>query len=174
MQELQEPVQAIDWPMIQALYLQGLGPTAIAKKTGVKVNTISVMATRKGWAKSLQKAGEHRKVVEISVQQSQDDSPKLTAQSEAVRAALARDLKRVCDLLETKTPSTIPAALKRQQDMESLVRNAKTVFGWSDSNTQPSVRINVMSNCTLTPPPAIEQSQGKVIDVTPVPPQEQS
>lgn len=174
MPDLQDAPKAIDWENVKSLYFHGVTPTEIAKQTGVRLNTISVMASRKGWPAMLRKAKETSKAVQISVEQPEAESPKLTAQSEAVRAALARDIQRVCELIDAQPAPTLSKALARQQAMEPVVRNSKAVFGWSDSNTSPAVRISVLDSVVVMPvsahspeKPVIECEPAKAIGQEP-------
>lgn len=157
-----EAVVKPDWMLVQALYFQGKTPKQIEGETGVKAQSVSVRATRHGWTRSLAKTRLALKGAE--------DKPKegkLDSASEAVRNALGRDLKRVCDLIDTSPPSSLPKALKRQQAMVPLVQNAKTVFGWSDQGTSPLVRINVLGTAVIAPSGQVPDGPvpNKVIDI---------
>ncbi len=155
----------IDWAMIQSLYLQGLGPTAIAKKTGVKSNTISVMATRKGWAKSLQRAGEARKRLEIDHDGNPKEVKELENQSQRARKALGDVIARSAEKLASVDIKSVKHALTVNQEAESLVRNSKTVFGWSEGQSQPAVRIGVLSQTTIVNEAQSKDEAKPVIDV---------
>jgi len=164
-----------NWELIQAMYMAGRTPKEIEAKTGTAANTVSVQATRKGWAVAL------RRLKLDKLAQGQDtegDTAKpsvLAKYSESARNALGRDLKRICDLIETSPATSLKRALERQAAMEPLIRNSKTVFGWSEGQAQPSVRINVMgsvsfgSNSGSIANQDQQLEQGKVIDTEVLP-----
>ena len=149
----------IDWTSIQAMYFQGVTPSEISAKTGVKTNTISVMASRKGWAVALRKAKEAGKATKIEIGGNPPADSALVKHSERVRKALGRDLERVCELLEDKPPSSLSKALERQSALESVVRNAKTVFGWSEGQSTPAVRISILGDAQIQTEPGQESSR---------------
>lgn len=164
MTDLQTPPKAIDWDYIQALYMQGIGPAEIARKTGVKADTISVRATRHGWTGILRKTGGPRQDVQITVSTEQPKEDKLAKQSERTRTALADVIARSAEKLAAMPINTPSSALRVNQDAESMVRNAKTVFGWSEGQSAPAVRINILGNATVA---SEEMEKPPVIDLPP-------
>jgi hypothetical protein len=163
----------VDWMMIQGLYLKGLTPKQIQAETGVKADTVSNRAFRCKWRKSLVDSAVvvHKRNQAMAIDE--PDTQSLTKHSDSVRNALGRDLTRLCELLETAPPPSLSNALKRQQALEPAVRNAKAVFGWSEGQSQPSVRINVMGTVSVhsgsengsNAVPAIDQDKAKVIEL---------
>jgi hypothetical protein len=172
MTDAQDPPKAIDWEYIKALYFQGVGPAEIARKTGIKACAISVKATRNGWTSLLRKTGGPRQETTLTVTENQEDSSEsnqLTQASAKARAALSDEvLRAVATLTDTKPAKALRTQAARAGVIQTLASAAKTTFGWSDSSSQPSVRINVLSSFSVAPPePAKEEKP--VIDVTPVP-----
>ena len=170
MTDLQHPPKVIDWDLIQARYIQGVGPTELSKMFGVKSDTISVRATRKGWQRLKQKPSTQCQTVTISTERSEAESPKLTVQSERTRRALADVLTRSAEELASAPIRNVKHALAVNQEAESMVRNAKVVFGWCEGQTNPAVRIQVLGSLHVLPneqTPFIEQTP--VIDVATVP-----
>ena len=162
MTDLQEPPKVPDWDLIQARYVQGVGPTELSKMFGVKADTISVRATRKGWQRLKQKASVTSQSVTITTESKQDESPKLTAQSERTRKALADVLVRSAEKLASMPIHTPSTALRVNQDAESMVRNAKTVFGWSEGQSSPAVRISIMDSAVV-----IQEQAGQALSEVP-------
>lgn len=165
MQAVASP-ESPDWTHVQTLYLQGKSPKEIEAITGIPKQSVSVRASRLGWTASLRKSRQTVQVTAELAKDDKDDSPKLTAQSERTRTALADVLVRSAEKLASHPIHTTSTALRLNQDAESLVRNAKTVFGWSESQSTPSVRISVLSSFQVAP--TQDQAKGPVIDVTPV------
>ena len=134
-----------DWDVIRELYLKGLPLREISEKVGVQQSTISSKATRAGWKQAAQRASA---LVQVSVNEAKEET-QLSKQSERARSGLAATLERFVAKIETMEPKTVKAALKASGELESVVRNCKTVFGWSESQSQPAVRINILGSATI-------------------------
>lgn len=150
------PDDGPNWPFIQSLYLQGLTPKQISAQTGVKADTISCRASRNGWTSALAKA---KPAVQVTVETSKakDSEASLSKSSEAVRSGLADVITRSVEKIQALTLKTPKHALKVNSELECVVRNAKTVFGWSEGQSHPAVRINILGSAVIdTQPKAIE------------------
>lgn len=159
------PDETPDWNRIQILYLQGIAPKEIERQTGVSANRVSARALRYGWSEALRKS---RANVSVTIQATgaNPSESSISKASEAVRSGLADVLTRSVEKIQAIAFKTPKAALKANQELECVVRNAKTVFGWSDSSQTPSVRISILNSI-------VERDEKPVIDVTPLPPSEQ-
>jgi hypothetical protein len=164
----------IDWELVQSLYLKGLGPSEIQKQTGVKANAVSVRASRYGWRKHLAKASvivtQHNEKLQGDTED-KGQSNALAKRSALVRERLSDELLRAVDTLTATKPSkSLETQAKRASVMQTLAGAAKPVFGWSEGQSSPMVRINLLSQAV-----SLTESQPDtrpVIDVTP--PQDQS
>lgn len=155
--------QDIDWPLIQTLYTSGLGPKEISKQTGVKPDTIASRASRFRWRELMAKA---KPMVQVTKPDDSEDKPALDSQSQRARKALGDVIARSAEKLASTDIKSAKHAVIVNQEAESMVRNAKTVFGWSEGQTQPVVRIGVLSQTIIES--GVDTNQGQVIDVTPV------
>jgi hypothetical protein len=129
----------VDWKLAESLYLQGVKPPVIAERVGIGIGTIYAKASRKGWAKTLAKTrdsmtGQAERVAEVL--------------SETVKAKFARRLLHLSNSLPDY-PLPLKEELAIQSKLEPAIRNARTILGWKEGNTQPSVRINVMAGATV-------------------------
>jgi len=157
-----------DWNLIRDLYSKGMTPSKIADQTGVQVGTICSRASRGRWKAVAQQANS---IVQVEIQhpKQEPESPESSALAKAsasVRAALSQELLRSVAALDTLKPSKrLESQRERANVVQTITGTAKTVFGWSDGQSNPSVRINVLSSFAIEP--AQQPEQGKVIDVTP-------
>lgn len=155
-----QSAQVIDWPLIQTLYTSGLGPNEISKRTGVKPDTIASRASRFRWRDLMAKA---KPIVQVAIQRDREqteDNPQSNALAKAsaiVRSKLSDELIRAVDTLSSTKPSKrLDTQAKRASVMQTLAGAAKPVFGWSEGQSQPIVRINVLGNATIDSSPAID------------------
>ena len=147
MQAMPQAVQA-DWNLIREMYTQGLKCAEIEKQTGVKAGTIASRASRCKWTGVALQA---KQAVQKLIKGSEGESAsKLGDSSERTRSRLARLVERSAERIEEMTLKSPSHALKVNQELESVVRNAKTVFGWTENQQAPAIRIAVLAQVTLT------------------------
>lgn len=137
------PKPLIDWALAQSLFLQGLTATAIARQFGVSVASVSKQSTRNGWVKlrdqteaKLGKPVENMMVIRVA------------AASNTVRAKLAERLVALSERLPS-TPQSLNREIKLQSQLESAVRNAERIFGWSSENGSSLVRTSLLSTAVI-------------------------
>lgn len=166
------PLQ-VDWNKVQSMYLKGMTPKQIGELLGIKADSVSARAFRYKWRKSLLDSSVIVKAHNDAIQGNEPETPEsshLTKASASVKGSLANALLQATGCLDTLPQSkSLKSRTASAQLLSTLAGVGKTVFGWSEGQSTPSVRINVMANCTLSPPDqakAIEQAP--VIDVTPV------
>lgn len=110
--------KGIDWKPIEEMYLQGLPPEVISKKTGVNSRTISVHMCRRDMYKLQQKAISEGDVEGLS---------------KTTRSKLALAADKLADQLQAP-----PKSLERQNlYADTLQKTAKTaalVHGWGETS----------------------------------------
>ena len=157
-----QAVQA-DWDLIQTLYAQGVGPKEISARTGVKADSISSRASRRNWQRLVTAT---KQVMQEPIR----EKPEIDEHSKRTRAALGKFVSRSAELVEQEIPRlTGKRAIRLNQDLEPLVRNAKQVFGWSENSNEPAVRINLPASTAVVqvqdkhsfPAPALPEPPGQ-------------
>lgn len=124
----------VDWELIQTTYTQGVSPAVIAARFGLNASTIRTRASRLGW---------QRLVTAASQDVAQAASATLKSIGDSLRISLAKQLRDHVAKLPVARGWKHAAQLN--QELEPLVRNAKTVIAWSDSGQDGLVRINVIA-----------------------------
>lgn len=141
------PKPKIDWNLAQALFLQGLTVTAIANRFGLATASVSKQSAKRGWlALRSQTESNLARPMENSL------AVKVATASNTVRSKMAERLVSLSDRLPT-TPQSLKTELRLQRELESAVRNAERIFGWSSENGSALVRTSLL--------------QSAVIDITP-------
>lgn len=157
-----------DWNLIRELYNKGLPLRKIAEQFNLQVGTVASRASRGNWKRIAAEATTIAQNALIETKEKPAAESAVTKHSEAAKAGLAGILARSVEKLQAIALNSPKAALKANAELESVVRNCKTVFGWSEGQSTPAVRINLLGSFTVQPKePALPQAP--VIDVTPVP-----
>lgn len=156
------PKPLIDWALAQSLFLQGLTATAIARQFGVSVASVSKQSTRNGWVKlrdqteaKLGKPVENMMVIRVA------------AASNTVRAKLAERLVALSERLPS-TPQSLNREIKLQSQLESAVRNAERIFGWSSENGSSLVRTSLLQSAVIDITPKKEDQLVQLVQSNPV------
>lgn len=124
----------VDWELIQTTYTQGVSPAVIAARFGLNANTIRTRASRLGWQRLASQAANDV---------SQAASATLKSIGDSLRISLAKQLRD--HVAKLPVARGWKHAAKLNQELEPLVRNAKTVIAWGDSGQDGLVRINVIA-----------------------------
>lgn len=161
------------WEAIERQYVLGATIQSLAEQFKVQAGTIVKRAQRKGWT-SLRMA--------LSNKVREAKSEKLVEASKEVREALSEELSAsVRQLRATERKSGLKPLTERLNATTQITNNAKTVFGWTDTNTttlvdlhlldQPaSPIIDVVASSTEPEQNKATLSQGQAEQVDPVPP----
>jgi hypothetical protein len=150
-----------DWPLIQALFIQGLPPKRIEDETGIKASVISQRAHRLGW-----KAVSRNAVSILKTNQQPSLAQGVASDSLKVREALSGAILDLADKVKDpkSKPKTLKQALKLQQALEPAIRNSEKVYSWSQQVQTTAFSSYVLSesapNEPLEPIPAqLEQAK---------------
>jgi hypothetical protein len=141
---------APDWLLAQTLFAQGLPHHAIAKRIGANPDAVRQRAVRGQWSQ-LRDAieADSVRVVEKTIDHV------LAGYSADTRKALGRSIVETAQSIPR--PRGFKHATRIQSELEPLVRNAKTVFGWgNDDGSKASVRIGVLNLATVQALPNTE------------------
>jgi len=132
----------------QCLYNQGFALDKIAETIGIGLAAVRSMSVRGKWSKL--KAASNLKPAII-----QSSNPALTKQSHLVRSKVAQVIEADIDAICSGKGQI--AALKRQSQLEPLVRNAKVALGWGEEHTQ--VLVNISALDSVSPPLLLDSAQ---------------
>ena len=150
-------VQA-DWGLVQQLYINGLPLREIREKTGVQCATIASRASRYGWKALAQRTKQAVQSggVEVVGDTQPVESSKASKASALARERLSQELSSCIDTLSsTKQSKRLESQSRRASVVQTLAGAAKVIHGWSESGSQPAVRINILGNATIQPEPQV-------------------
>jgi hypothetical protein len=141
---------APDWLLAQTLFAQGMSPKVIASQVGASLEAVHKRAQRGQWSVLADKTRS------VAVQCAEHAV-------ETVLSGYSLDTRKALGRAITEHVAKIPSAKgwkhanRIQQELEPLVRNAKTVFGWgNDDGSKASVRIGVLNMATVQALPNTE------------------
>ena len=127
--------------LVQALILQGIKPSVVANKTGVKYATINTLAYRQGWRKTIDKAKQE---LAMDVRHGiADDVAQLSVKS---RTNLSKIVAGASEsLANANKPSKSLKRLKAIADTAKVIADTgDTVFGWSADAEDTIVSVSVL------------------------------
>lgn len=167
-----------DWNVIRELYNKGLPIRKIAEQFNLKVGTIAARASRGNWKRIVTQANAIAQSVQVQIQGNEPETPEsnhLTKASTTVKGSLANALLQATGCLDTlPTSKSLKSRSASAQLLATLAGVGKTVFGWSDSNQTPAVRISVVANAVSISeseqPKTITQAPVIDVESRPVPP----
>lgn len=127
-----------DKELVKSLYLQGVRPEEITRRTGVKPKTIMTWSYRGNWKDLISRTRQALEVVEHDMLS--DQVAKLSVD---VRRKLAEDLATTTDALP-KHSTHLTKFNTRINAISTLATTAKTVFGWADNSNPSPINIAVL------------------------------
>lgn len=154
-----------DWNLIRELYNKGLALRQIAEQFGLQVGTVASRASRGNWRATATRAKQIAQSVQKGVESEDkgDEEPnKLSKASSLVRSKLSDELLRAVDTLTSTKPSKrLESQMRRASVMQTLAGAAKPVYGWSEGQSQPAVRIAIMGATVQVQ----QETEAKAIDI---------
>jgi hypothetical protein len=158
--------------LVRAYLLQGLKPQLVSLKTGVNYNTVNTIRNRSGLKQALvQVTGELRKAADSIDSTASDEVAQASA---SVRTSLSKGLRDASEVVERiKTPAKSLKAAKAKLDaVQVAVNAADRLFGWSDTQSQTLVSVNILQQ--LSEPGALDYqaaqpAQAAIMDVEALP-----
>lgn len=163
-----------DWPLIQALFLQGFSDRQISERTGVKPVTIRARAARHGWCIMRDRANGAFVTNPDSLAHPglsalvQSQSKSLIKASQIAQEAFAGELQDQVAVLKRKPPTKLldlantPRREGRASVVQKLVNTASKLYGWDQQTTAPQAMNLTQINVTS---PSERPAGAKVIDV---------
>lgn len=143
-----------DWDLIRHLYLSGTPLDTIVKETGVAKGTIASRANRANWKRTQAAAKSIVQTPTAPVDRREAREPAIDIEH-ASKTVRSRAAKAISSALDTLTePGDWKTAARQQSQLEPLIRNARTVFGWGDDATTSSVRISILAQCVVSDGPS--------------------
>ena len=144
----------VDWPLIQALFIQGVPTTELSKRFGVKENTIYYRARRQKWTIAKEQAEQITREL-----MGRTAIRALPARSKAIREKIVKQQERVLEAVGNQ-PVEQMKGNKLEQIQRIVSSAAKTscdVLGIGAQNADDDVDITHLSK--------FHDVQSQVIDV---------
>lgn len=134
---------APDWLLAPVLYAQGIPAATIAARIGVSHDCLRQRALRQGWSRLRDELAHS---ASLATEKAIDTI--LDGHSSDTRKALGKAMAQHVALMPQATGWK--QAVRLQEDLEPLVRNARVVFGWGEGDKQGVVQItNLSAHVTL-------------------------
>lgn len=160
----------VDWPLIQALFTQGLPPKRIVDRLsipGLSANTITQRAKRGKW--SVLRYQVRDNAVMATAQVLKSERSRLQEESAQARNALSSEvLGQLTDLGDIKRSTSLESAATRSQVARTLAETAKTVYGWDADSARRTI-INVALMESVDEPACIDVDVAPSVAPTPDP-----
>lgn len=147
----------IDWNVVDALYLEGLQPLEIARRTGAKLGSIQVGLTKRGLTvkrRELQAKGQNGQICDVD------------ALSRVTRSKIAVQADRLVDALADETPRGAEEINLQADTLQKVTKTASLVHGWGESSTVSVIMAGVLSGSddTQAEQPAIDVQSERIDD----------
>ena len=145
--------QKIPWEEIKTLYIQNIKPHQLAKRFGVKVNTISHRASLEKWVKSRniakmiegEASGDANALATLTTALEANFQDSLQKRGMATLEKLAHDAEKTAQRITERVPIDDDAEEQRERTLKLLVERVKTTAGLTDAGIGAMIAVNDMA-----------------------------